>query len=93
MNLTKEQLSSIEELSGLFLTPREIAILLSIDIDAFLECLMLHNSPEYLSYMKGKTQSKKEIREKVIKLAKMGSPQAEALAEKYIELQEIAEYE
>ena len=36
MNLTQQELETIEELAGLFYTPKQIAIILEIDPDFFL---------------------------------------------------------
>ncbi len=93
MKLTNEQLGHIEEYAGLFLSPREIACLLNLPFAEFSEVLFDGNHPAARAYLKGKTQSKYEIRKKVIDLAKKGSPQAEALADKYIEDQRLFEDE
>jgi hypothetical protein len=89
MNLTEEQLQLIRDMGALFLSPKEIACILGLDIDLFQDEISNHRSPAYVAWFKGRTESKYEIRKKVISLAKMGSPQAEMLAEKYIEEQEI----
>ena len=87
MTLNDQQLHEIEELAGLFLTPDEIAILLDIDQAAFIACLRDTNSPAYKHYFRGKTVSKKQIRQNIIKMARHGSPQAEELADTYIAAQ------
>lgn len=91
MILTEEQLEAIYNNASLFLSPEEIAVLLDLDIVAFVAEIKSKKGDAYMQYMKGKTTSKKEIRENVIKMAKHGSPQAEDLAEKYIAEQKIAE--
>lgn len=93
MKLSKEQLEKITELSSLFLSPREIACLMDLDIPTLLDRIADSSSPEAIAYFKGKTLSKYEIRQKVIALAKMGSPAAETLAERYIEQQRLDEDE
>lgn len=93
MKLSQEQLDKITEYAGLFLSPREIACLMGLDFEVFKESLFDGNHPASMAYLNGKTQSKYEIRKKVIDLAKKGSPQAEALAEKYIEEQSLQEDE
>lgn len=91
MNLTEEQLEQVYENAALFLSPEEIAVLIDADVHQFMAEIKLKKGPVYLRYMKGKTESKKAIRENVLKMAKHGSPQAEDLAEKYISEQKIAE--
>ncbi len=93
MNLTEEQLERIREMGALFLSPREVACLLGFEgqewVDFMDNLIYNTNHPAHKAWMLGRTESKYEIRKKVIALAKMGSPQAEMLAEKYIEEQEI----
>ncbi len=91
MILTDDQLKEIEELSGLFLSPREIAILMDLDGDWFAETIQSCSGLAYQAYFKGKTLSKKMIHENVIKMAKHGSPQAEELARDMIVQQKIEE--
>lgn len=91
MNLNNDQLQEVFDHAALFLSPEEIAVLLDLDIVQFIAEIKSKKGVIYLQYMKGKTQSKKAIRENVLKMAKHGSPQAEDLAEKYIAEQKIAE--
>jgi len=91
MILTDEQLREIEELSGLFLSPREIAILMDLNGEWFADSILSCSGPAYMAYFKGKTLSKKMIHENVIKMAKHGSPQAEELARDMIVQQKIEE--
>jgi len=62
-----------------------------VDYDTFRKTARNCKSEIYKAYMKGRTQVKLEIRKNVIYLAKIGSPQAEILADKYIVDQKIAE--
>lgn len=87
MNLTEQQLKDIEDLAGLFLTSDEIAVLLDLDIHLFMNEIASRKGPAFKAYFLGKTKSKKQIRENVIKMARHGSPQAEELADAYIESQ------
>ncbi|WP_372934999.1 diaminopimelate decarboxylase [Mariniphaga sediminis] len=63
MNLTKEQLGQIYENAGLFLSPEEIAVLIDVDVIEFIAEIKTKTGLVYLQYMKGKTESKKAIRE------------------------------
>jgi hypothetical protein len=87
MHLLDQQLAEIEELSGLFLTADEIAILLDLDIEAFMKCINNRKGDAYKAYFRGKTKSKKLIRENVVKMARNGSPQAEEMVDGYISAQ------
>lgn len=91
MNLTDELLQQVHDNAALFLSPEEIAVLLDLDVSRFCAEIKSKKGFIYTRYMKGKTESKKAIRENVVKMAKHGSPQAEELAEKYISEQKIAE--
>ena len=91
MNLTEQQLKEIEELAGLFLEPEEIAVLMDISTNEFFAQLERKRGNIYQAYFRGKTTSKKEIHENVVKMAKHGSPQAEELAKQFIHKQLMAE--
>lgn len=91
MNLTDIQLKEIEENAALFLEPEEIAVLMDLDTDEFIEQLQLKKGAVYQAYFRGRTTSKKEILENVVKMAKHGSPQAEDLAKQFMDKQLMAE--
>ncbi len=91
MKLTEDQLKQIEELSALFLSPREISCLIGVKHDHIIDEYFDQYSEIYQYYFRGKTNSKLELRKKVIPLAKLGSPQAQSLTEQYIKEQEQEE--
>jgi hypothetical protein len=91
MNFSDEQLNKIEEYAGFFLSPREISCMLNIDYASIADAFSDRKSPVYAAYFKGKTISKLELRQKVVPLAKLGSPQAQNLTEQYIKEQEQEE--
>jgi hypothetical protein len=91
MNLTEAQLKDIEELAGLFLSPEEIAILVDIDENQFLQQIAYKKGNAYTAYFRGKTLSKRDIHINIVKMAKHGSPQAEELAREMIVEQKSAE--
>lgn len=76
----------ITELAAALMLPSEIAILLDIDFRQ-LEHALKHNpdSEWYKAFHKGRLQTKFELRKKIVSLAKAGSPQAEVLADKYLQ--------
>lgn len=89
--MTDEQLALIEEYASTFLTWRQIAILLQVDEDGFQALLSDPASPARKRYELGKTRSIYEIQKSTVRLAKLGSPQAELLIKSDITRQEDAE--
>jgi IS30 family transposase len=89
MNLTQEELLQIEEQAGLFLNIEEIALLLNKNKKELKAEIKKENTPANIAYNKGKTITKMELRKNIIKMAKHGSPNAEAMVNKYIKTQEI----
>lgn len=87
MNPTFEQLQKVEEYAALFLSPREISCLLGIEHETIADEFHDPRSPLHHAYFRGKTKSKLELRQKVVPLAKLGSPQAQSLTEQYIKEQ------
>lgn len=90
MELTDEQLGLVEEYAAAFLTFREIAVLLGVNVYAFLELMKDKDSPVYYRFFLGKTKAKFEIRKNIVDMAKKGSPQAEELT---LSLMHDAEFE
>lgn len=93
MKITSEQLDKIEEYASCFMTWKQIAVLLDISQNEFMEMISDRSSDVYLRYTKGKTQSIFEINKGLVRLAKLGSPQAESLIKTEITRQEDAEDE
>jgi len=91
MQLNQEELNQIEEFAGLFLTWQDIAILLGKKLPEFKAIFDDKNSDLFYAYSRGQVTSKLKLRRPVIKMAEHGSPQAEILAQKFIEEQLMAE--
>jgi hypothetical protein len=91
MAITEENLQQIEAYAGMFFTPDEIAILLSLDQEEFRRELRNKNSAAFKAYMLGKLKTIAEIRKNQVSLAKNGSPGAETLIEKLRKDQDLAE--
>ena len=53
MNLTQQELDTIEELAGLFYTPKQIAIILEIDPEMFETQIRSEIGNIYKAYYKG----------------------------------------
>jgi hypothetical protein len=74
-------LKQITELAALFFTPREVAMMLELDIDDFvMECDLSPKSDGYLAFHSGRLQSEVDLRKSIMKLAKSGSSPAQTMA-------------
>jgi hypothetical protein len=89
--LTDEQLSLLEEYASNFMTWKQIVVLLQVDEEEFRDVISDRNSAERKRYDLGKTKSAYEISKSLVRLAKLGSPQAELLVKTDITRQEDAE--
>jgi len=89
--MTDEQLAIIDDMAAHFMTPRDIAIVLGVDYNDFQLSLSDPSSEEYSHYHKSKITSILEVRRKVVKMAKSGSPQAEILVTGFMNEQKIKE--
>lgn len=93
MNLSTEQIELIREYSSVFMTWQDIAILLQVDSIELRDELSDPGTEAHKAYHLGKTISNYEISKNLVKLAKLGSPQAEILVRENINRQENAENE
>ncbi|MBW6490834.1 MAG: hypothetical protein K0B15_06515 [Lentimicrobium sp.] len=75
----EEQLLLIEEYAGNFMSWQQIAILIDTDEEIFRDLMNDHTSDVYRTYMKARTLTSYAITKSIVKLAKLGSPQAELL--------------
>jgi len=91
MELTDEQLALVEEYASAFLTFREIAVLIGVNVYQFCELMNDKDSPAFYRYFLGKTRAKYEIRKNIVDMAKKGSPQAEDLSQALIHDSEFDE--
>lgn len=76
-DITDNDLAEIKKLAGLFFTPREIAIMLELDDDAFVTECDIRGSKVYNSFHGGRLNRVITLREKIIKLAESGSSPAQ----------------
>jgi hypothetical protein len=93
MNFSEDQLALIEDYAACFMTWQQIAILLDVDEHKFKDELGDRNSPAWKRYSKGKTRTAYEINKNLVRLAKLGSPQADILVKTDMNRQEDAEDE
>ena len=91
MEFTDDELKKIEEYAALFLSYEEIAIMIDKNYEKFTSAAKSKLNPAYKAYMKGKLKTKIELRQKIVKMALHGSPQAEMLVSQYISDQEVSE--
>lgn len=85
MKLSTEELNEIERLAGLFFPPLNIAIVLQVDVEAFLEAWSDQQSPIYARYWCGKLKTEAELRKIILQQAKQGSSPAQTTAMKLLE--------
>ena len=91
--MTNDQLKQLQEYAAALLSPDEIAILLNLPLDErksfTVRCRSQQGSVEYEAFHRGRLQTKLELRQNIIKLAKAGSPAAEPLALRFLKEQNI----
>lgn len=85
MELTNEQLGQVTELSKLFYTPKQIALMLQLDTKEFAILISIEDSDAYKAYWSGFYQSEMEFRKQVKRLSDLGSSPAQTLLAKIIE--------
>lgn len=91
MTLTNEILLEIEEMAGLFMTPKAISIIVGIDESDFVDELDDADSAIYKHYYRGHYKAEAELRTAVMRLAKQGSSPAQTLALKLWEQSKTAD--
>jgi hypothetical protein len=89
MELTIEELEKITEYADMLLSIQEIAIMLDKDILEFTEEFQYVKRPLYLTYSKAVILRKIKLRIPVLKMAEMGSPNAESIAQTFLTDQQI----
>lgn len=85
MQLDKNKLKEIESWAALLFSPKEIAIIMELDVCDFENDFNDESSEIHLVVMRGKLRSEGEIRKSIITLAKDGSASAQEQAMKLIE--------
>lgn len=87
------EIEKIIEYAGLLLSITDIAVLLDVDEDELRDDISIKNSDVSKAYRKAKTERILELRNDEIQLAKLGSPGAMEIVQKYIIDQKISENE
>ena len=91
MKITDEEIEQVRLYAYDLMTWRDIAYLLGKERHEFHAAFMNERNPVHIAYHKGRVERIHNLRVPVLKLAEMGAPQAELLAQKFIEEQEIGE--
>lgn len=91
--MNEESLNRLKEYAAHFMRLDEIAVLLDIDEESFREEIADKRSEVSKVYRKARAESVFTLRQKIMKLARNGSPQAEILVNRFIEDQLLSEHE
>ncbi|MFZ4546875.1 MAG: hypothetical protein ACOYN4_05555 [Bacteroidales bacterium] len=91
MQYNQSDLDKVKEYASLLLTISEIAILLKMDEDELREAIAVKTSGISLAYNQGKMETVLVLRRQEIDLAKLGSPIAIELTQKYMLNQNLNE--
>lgn len=79
MNLSDAQLEMVEDLAGLFYTPKEIAIILEVDPEAFCTQIAAESGNTFKAYSTGYYRADIELRKSITESALQGSSPAQGL--------------
>lgn len=77
--ITAEDLAQIKRLAGLAFTPREVAIMLELDVEGMVMYCEFEDCDVYRAFHGGRLQREIDLREKIIKLAESGSSPAQTM--------------
>lgn len=91
LKLSEEQIEEIKEHAHDLLGWKDIAYLMSIPLFSFKAEFDNSNSILHIAYHTGRIERKKALRSPVLKLAEAGSPQAEILANEFLQEQLLSE--
>ena len=78
--LTEADFTEITKLAAMFFTPREVAIMLELNIQQCVIDCEIQDNPVYNAFHSGRLQSELDLRTAVLKLAKSGSSTAQQMA-------------
>lgn len=77
MNLPQESLQKIEEFSELQFRPSQIATILEIDVDLFLEEIESETGNVFKAFVRGQLKGEAEVRKSILNMARQGSTPAQ----------------
>lgn len=82
MKYSQEQLTTIEQMAALYITPTEIAITIEVPEELFKSDIAISDHPARKAYLKGKISQKIVTRKQMAMLARVGSPAALEMSER-----------
>ena len=91
MEYNSNQLEKVQEYAGLLMTVSDISVLIGVNEDSFREDIGNKNSAVSCAFRKGQIETVLELRKQEIEMAKLGSPMAVELIQKYIIDQKMSE--
>lgn len=91
ITFSKQQLEQIKEYAGYLFSPKEIAVLLEVDPNRFLQVIRQSSHPASMAYNKGKMETVLAIRKQEIELARVGSPMAVEMVKDFMIDQKLGE--
>lgn len=89
---SKEQLESVQEYASLLMNVSDMAVLLGVNEDDFRTDIGNKTTAVSLAYRKGRIDTVLELRKQEIEMAKLGSPLAVELTQKYLIDQKLSEH-
>ena len=91
MEYNSSQLEKVQEYAGLLMTVSDISVLIGVNEDSFREDIGNNNTAVSIAFRKGQIETVLELRKQEIEMAKLGSPMAVELIQKYIIEQKMSE--
>ena len=83
MKYSQEQLQKIKELASQLMRPDHIALLIEVDPEEFKRNIKHKSSEAYKAYETGKAETILELRKQELQLAKLGSPLAVEMVNRF----------
>ena len=91
MEYNSSQLEKVQEYAGLLMNVSDISVLIGVNENIFREDIGNKNKAVSIAYRKGQIETVLELRKQEIDMAKLGSPMAVELIQKYIIDQKMSE--
>ena len=91
MEYNSIQLEKVQEYASLLMNVSDISVLIGVNEDSFREDINNKNTAISIAFRKGQIETVLELRKQEIDMAKLGSPLAVELIQKYIIDQKMSE--
>ncbi len=79
-DITDAEMEEIKTMAAVFFTPKEIALVLEVDVKEFNEACTSEGNKFYNAFAGGRLKSEFELRLSIVKLAKSGSSPAQTMS-------------